>query len=267
MVTITLNGRERQFEEGVTVLEAARREGIEIPTLCYHESLGPYGVCRLCLVEAEGPRLERTLLPSCDLQVSDGLTVETDTPLVTSTRKTVVELLLAVTPNTGPLLKIAEKLGIGHTRYKAEKRDQCILCGLCVRVCRLKIGVSALDFATNGENDRKVTEFVTLACNACIGCGSCANICPSGAIRVVDRGDERTIFLYGEPVNTLKLARCENCGKPYVTQKFLDFVMSRLDPVLSAKIKQGLCHDCSREYYTVALTGQFPVFEEFPPIV
>jgi predicted molibdopterin-dependent oxidoreductase YjgC len=267
MVTIKLNGSGKQFKNGMTVLEAARQEGIDIPTLCYHESLGPCGVCRLCLVEAEGPRLRRTLLPSCNLKVFEGLVVETETPLVNAARRMIMELLLASTPNTGPLLAIAAKLGISATRYKTVKIDKCILCGLCVRVCRDKIGASALALATNGENKNAVAEFITLSSQACIGCGSCVNICPIGVIELKDRGDERTIYLYGEQVNTLKLVRCESCGKPYATEKFLDFVRSRLDSDLSLRIKLRICPDCSREYYTVALTGRFPVFEEFPPIV
>lgn len=267
MITISLNGRERQFEDGMTVLEAARSEGIEIPTLCYHESLGPYGVCRLCLVEAEGPGFRRTLLPSCNLRVSDGLVVETDTPLVHATRKNILELILASSPNTPALLGLAKKLGVEGTRFKTEAKDKCVLCGLCVRVCRMKIGAEALDFATQGSNDRKVAEYVKMSAERCIGCGSCANICPIGVIKVDDSTDERKIFLYGELSNRLKLVRCENCGKPYATEKFLDFVLSRLDNNVSSKIRLRICPDCSREYYTVALTGRFPVFEEFPPIL
>jgi predicted molibdopterin-dependent oxidoreductase YjgC len=267
MITVTLNGSERQFEEGMSVLEAAKREGIDIPTLCYHESLGPYGVCRLCLVEAEGPGFRRTLLTSCNLKVSEGLIIETDTHRVNSVRKSILELLLAGTPNTEPLLRLAKKLGVEGTHYLNPKKDKCILCGLCVRVCRMKIGAAALDFATDGKNDRAVAEYVALSQERCIGCGSCANICPIGVIKVKDSGGQRYIYLYEQLVNTLKLVRCENCGQPYTTQKFLDFVSSRLDNEVSSKIKLGICPECSREYYTVALTGQFPVFEEFPPIL
>ncbi len=267
MIIITLNGREREFEEGTSVLEAARREGIDVPTLCYHESLGPYGVCRLCLVEAEGPSFRRTLIPSCNLKVSEGLVIETNTPRVNAARKSIMELLLASTPNTEPLLKLAKKLGVEGTHYKSSKRDKCILCGLCVRVCRMKIGAAALDFATDGKNDRTVAEYVALSQDRCIGCGSCANICPIGVIKVKDSGGQRYIYLYAQLVNTLKLVRCESCGEPYTTQKFLDFVLSRLDNEVSSRTKLRICPECSREYYTIALTGQFPVFEEFPPIL
>jgi len=206
-------------------------------------------------------------LPSCNLNVTEGLIVETDTSMVNAARRIIMELLLASTPNTEPLLAIAAKLGISATRYKTGKSDKCILCGLCVRVCREKMGASALAFATSGENKNSVAEFITLSSQACIGCGSCVNICPIGVIQLKDQGDERTIHLYGEKVNTLKLVRCESCGKPYATEKFLDFVLSRLDRDLSSRMKLRICPDCSREYFTVALTGRFPVFEEFPPIV
>jgi bidirectional [NiFe] hydrogenase diaphorase subunit len=267
MIAIRINGKEREFEEGLSVLDAARREGIDIPTLCYHESLGPYGVCRLCLVEAEGPDFKRTLLTSCNLPVSNGLVVETDTPRVIAARKCLMKLLLAASPANEHLTRMAAKLGVEKTGYEIAQKDKCILCGLCIRVCRMKIAAGALDFATDGKNERAVAEFVTLSQDRCIGCGSCANICPIGVIRIKDGGGQRYIYLYDKLVNTLRLVRCENCGSPYTTQKFLDFVLSRLNNDLSSKIKLNICPECSREYYTVAMTGQFPVFEEFPPIL
>ncbi|MGO9614429.1 MAG: 2Fe-2S iron-sulfur cluster-binding protein [Dissulfurispiraceae bacterium] len=267
MVTITLNGTERYVEDGITVLEAARREGVDIPTLCYHEALAPYGACRLCMVEAEGPRMRRVLLPSCNLKVFEGLVIDTETWLVRDTRTTIMELLLATTPNTELLLILSRRLGVEKTRYQTNKVDKCILCGLCVRVCREKIGASALNFKASDENDNVVADAVSLSSDACIGCGSCANICPIGVIHVADGGDERVISLYGEQVNTLRLVRCESCGKPYTTQKFLDFVLSRLEKGVSSKSKLRICENCAGEYYSVALTGQFLVFEEFPPIL
>src|SRR5512143_2874845 len=154
MITLTINGRQIEASPGTTVLEVAQGEGIDIPTLCYHRALGPYGVCRLCVVEVEGPRLMRTVAPSCNLAVSEGLVVETDSPFIRGMRRTIVELLLCSTPLTESLKKVAAALGVEATRFKSVEKDACILCGLCVRVCREKIGVAALSFAGNPGNSR-----------------------------------------------------------------------------------------------------------------
>jgi NADH dehydrogenase/NADH:ubiquinone oxidoreductase subunit G len=98
MITLSINGNSIQASEGMTVLEAARQEGIEIPTLCYLKALGPFGVCRLCIVEANGPGLIPAILPSCNLKVFEGLVITTDSSVIHEIRRTMIELLLASSP-------------------------------------------------------------------------------------------------------------------------------------------------------------------------
>jgi bidirectional [NiFe] hydrogenase diaphorase subunit len=255
-ISLKINSREVQAAEGMTILEAARQEGFDIPTLCYLKALGPYGVCRLCIVEAEGPGLIPAILPSCNLTISEGLIVITNSTIIQSMRRTILELLLASTPLTEPLKGMADKFGIETSRFTSAKSDPCILCGLCVRVCRDRIGASALSFTSVG-NEQVVAERIRMNAELCIGCGTCANICPMQAIQLEDSEAERRIILYGEVVKRFDLVRCEGCGTPYATQKFKDSIISRLAHEQRCGLK-NLCPECARQYYAEALTGQFP---------
>lgn len=257
MINISLNGRSLEVEEGLTILHVARKEDIDIPTLCYHEALGPYGACRLCLVEAEGPMLRRSLVTSCNFFVSNGLKIDTESDLVKVSRKLILELLIARSPESRLLKKMAEKYGLFDTRFQSEKIDDCVRCGLCVRVCRDKIGLSAISFAFRGQNRRVTAEFGGLS-ESCIGCATCANICPTGAIKVIDRGSIRTISLWDNIISRLELMKCPGCGRYYITKKHYEYILLRLQKE-NAVIK-NLCPECSRQYYAKALSGQFPAF-------
>jgi NADH dehydrogenase/NADH:ubiquinone oxidoreductase subunit G len=255
MMEITLNKKSLQVEEGKTVLETARSEGIDIPTLCFHEALGPYGACRLCLVEAEAPMLRRQLIASCTLAVSPGLVVETDTPLVKQSRQVVFELLLGRAPDSEPLLELARKYGVESTRFPTGQSDNCVRCGLCVRVCRDKIGVSALCFAGRGQKKRVTAEFGKLS-ETCIGCTTCVNLCPADAIHAEDQEDQRRIFLKDNAISRQPLVPCRICGTYYHTQRFIDYVTNRSDLEEGLKVERDLCPACARRHYAQAIIGE-----------
>jgi heterodisulfide reductase subunit A len=183
MIRLTIDGREVEVKEGTTALEAAKELGIEIPTLCYHEAVKPYGACRLCVVEVSKRKRSR-LLTSCTYPVEEGVEVKTSSPKVIRARRMIAELLLARCPNVKRIQDLARQYGIEKPRFRTED-EECILCGLCARVCEQVVGISAINFVNRGT-ERQITTPFDISSDVCIGCGACAYVCPTGAIRVED---------------------------------------------------------------------------------
>ena len=168
MITFTIDGMEVQGDKGQNVLQVALDRGFDIPHLCYHEQLEPYGACRLCLVEVtKGSRTRLTT--SCNYPVLEGIQVRTDTERVVRARKMVIELLVARCPDVPVIRDLAARYGVEETRFK-EDGDDCILCGLCERVCREVVGVEAISFMGRGSG-RKVGPPLEINPKTCIACG------------------------------------------------------------------------------------------------
>ena len=158
--------------------------GIDIPTLCYSSALEPFGACRLCSVDIVDKRGRKRLVTSCNYPVEEGLTVYTKSEKVLKTRKLLIELLLARCPKVKKIQDMAREYGVQKPRFwiKDEEED-CILCGLCTRVCEERIGVYAINFAKRGV-EREVTAPYHSFSNDCIGCGACALVCPTNSRRI-----------------------------------------------------------------------------------
>ncbi|MBU1098847.1 MAG: [FeFe] hydrogenase, group A [Bacteroidetes bacterium] len=205
MVELTINNIKVQAEEGMTILEAAKSVGIHIPTLCHMKDLTPTGACRICVVEVDGMN---GLTPSCAYPVYNGMVVETNSPRVRRSRKTIVELLvenhpqdclICVRNKNCELQDLSEQYGLREHKYVGEKkvhaidissasmeRDpaKCILCGRCTRVCNEIQKVGAIDFTNRGFSSNVTTPFNKgLNVSDCILCGQCILVCPTAALR------------------------------------------------------------------------------------
>ncbi len=178
MITFKLNGKEVQAEEGQYILQVAEKYGVEIPTMCYHKALTPAGMCRLCTVELFDGRRTK-FVTACNYPVWEGMEVQTDSEAVHQGRKLIVELLLARCPEVPILKKLAAEYGIEKPRFKSEE-DDCILCGLCVRMCE-RMGNSAISLTGRGVEMRVDTPFHAQT-DICMACGACASVCPTGHI-------------------------------------------------------------------------------------
>jgi len=248
-VKFKINGVSVEAAEGASVLDVARRYGFEIPSLCHHEAVTPYGACRLCLVEiTKGGR--KKLTTCCNYEVLEGISVVTDTPEVRRHRAMVLELILAEAPDAEPVRRLAAEYGVRTTRFPAkpkgeagEKRD-CILCGLCVRVCSEIVEVNALTFNGRGEKRGIGTPYHEASLQ-CIGCASCASVCPTSCIEVKDMADAREIW-----GRTFSVVRCESCGAPFMTEAHRDRAVAN-GPLPAEYFKT--CPACKRK----ALSGRF----------
>lgn len=204
MVEITINGVRYQVDKDITVLEACRRNGIDIPTLCHDDRLEPYAACRLCVVEVKG---KKNLMTSCSLKVAEGMVIETHSEKVIKARRDVLDLLFSNHPQdcltcekSGDcrLQDYCFEYGIERGSYVGEKKDypidysnhfytydpnKCILCGRCVRVCSELQCTNAIGLEDRGFNTKVVTPFdMGLAKSKCVSCGNCVAVCPTGAL-------------------------------------------------------------------------------------
>ena len=203
-VSLTINGDQVTGRDGMTILEVARENGIDIPTLCFLEDLPPIGACRICVVEVEG---SRTLVGSCHTPITEGMVIQTHSPKVLEARRILLELMLASHPdaclvcdqaNLCELRKIATDLEVGLPRFNLRKRfypteaenqyiirdlSKCILCRRCVSACKNIKGERMFSIAYRGFESKVVHGFdQPLDKVACQDCNVCIDLCPTGAL-------------------------------------------------------------------------------------
>ena len=203
-IPLTLNGSPVSGREGMTILELAQENGIDIPTLCYISGLSPTGACRVCVVEVAS---SRTLVASCHTPIAQGMVIQTHSPKVIETRRVIVELLLAShcgfcflceKANLCELRRVAADLDVGLSRFQARKRyypledispyivrdlSKCILCRRCIRACTEIAKQNVFAMAYRGF-DSKVAVDADQPLNkeVCRDCGICLPYCPTGAL-------------------------------------------------------------------------------------
>ncbi len=177
-VVLQIDGKEVKATEGMTVLQAAQKAGVSIPTLCHHEKLEPYGACRLCMVEVE-VRGRKNYVVSCLYPVARDLVVHTRSEKVDKVRRVIVEELLAHAPNAPDLVQLAREYGADKDRFEKES-SFCILCGLCVRYCDEVKQKHAVGFSEQGPR-REIRFIPEIASKECWDCQECFTICPTSA--------------------------------------------------------------------------------------
>jgi len=224
MITLTINGIPVSVESGTTLLEAARFLGLPIPTLCHHEGLSPYGACRLCVVEI-GTSPKSRLVSSCTYPAEPGLKVRTASTRVLQARKMILELLLASCPQSKVIQDLASAHGIRQQRFKQEHED-CILCGLCVRVCAEQMMAGAIGFRGRGQNRSIGTPFDKKS-EVCRLCGACMYVCPACQLRCT----------FSEPDKAI-CGGCANLQPPCVEAKNFGDMMCYMNPCVACEINQ-----------------------------
>lgn len=224
MINLKINGASVLVEKGTTLLEAARFLGFPVPTLCNMEGMSPYGACRLCVVEI-GQEPRSKLVSSCTYPAEEGLTVRTASARVLNARKMILELLLASCPQSKIIQDLASAHGIRQQRFKQE-HDDCILCGLCVRMCEEQMMAKAIGFRNRGENRDIGTPF-DVKSDVCRLCGGCMYVCPACQLRCTYNDPEKAIC-----------GGCANLTPPCVEKDQFNDMMCYMDPCVACEVKK-----------------------------
>jgi predicted molibdopterin-dependent oxidoreductase YjgC len=226
---LTIDGTAVEVAAGATILDACRLAGIETPTLCYADTLTPVNVCRVCVVELEGAR---TLVPACSRRVEDGMVVRTDSERVRTSRRMVLELLdssvdLSLAADAqryiteygahserfGAAATVAQPVKVDNDLYVRDY-SRCILCYKCVEACgEDHQNTFAIAVAGRGFEAHISTEFdVTLPDSACVYCGNCIAVCPTGALMATSEFDLRQAGRWDESRQEEVDTVCPFCG-------------------------------------------------------
>lgn len=179
-ILLQIDGKEVKATEGMTVLEAAQKEGIPIPTLCHHQKLEPYGACRVCTVEVEVGGRTR-LVASCLYPVEPNLVVKTRSQKIDKIRRVLIEEMMAHAPDSWQLQELAKEYGADRDRFEKEP-SFCIHCGLCVRYCAEIKKKNALGFVDRGAR-REISFIPRIAAQECWNCKECFELCPTSALQ------------------------------------------------------------------------------------
>lgn len=240
MVTLTINGRVVQAEPGEMLLTVMRREKIEVPALCHHEAVEPFGACRLCAVEITKDEWNgwSDVVTSCLYPVSEGLIVQSHSSKVNELRKTILDLFLARHPNSPEIRNLAAEYGVTKTSYEVViDGNNCILCGLCTRICDA-MGFNAISTVGRGHG-KEVAPPLRMAPPDCTGCLACAKNCPTNFIEYSVESGTLTIWK-----KSFELVSCSKCGKKTITKAFAEH-LSRVKDIPAAYFE--VCDECHRK--------------------
>jgi predicted molibdopterin-dependent oxidoreductase YjgC len=229
-ISLEIDGVATTAQPGATILDVCRAAGVDTPTLCYLETLTPVNVCRVCVVELEGAR---TLVPACSRTVEDGMKIRTDSERVRASRRMVLEFLASSVDVSlaDDMQRQMQRYGAKPERFGAERRtvrqpvkvdnelyvrdySKCILCYKCVEACGSDAqNTFAIATAGRGFDAHISTEFdVGLPDSACVYCGNCIGVCPTGALMFVSEHEMREAGTWNEARQTKTDTICGYCG-------------------------------------------------------
>ncbi len=231
---ITINGKPCECEKGEFLLQIARRNGIEIPTLCHHDAVAGQGSCRVCIAEVF-ERGRGKIVVSCVYPVEHECEVFTDNEKVRRQRGMILSLLRSRAPESPEIAALCEKYNAPKIeRFVKVDGSKCVLCGLCAKACA-ELSVGAISTVNRGVTKEVATPYYEPS-DACVGCGSCAAICPTNAIDIVENDETRTIWS-----KTFQLVHCAKCGKVLGTAE-----ERRLSSARAGVPESDLCDDCKK---------------------
>jgi bidirectional [NiFe] hydrogenase diaphorase subunit len=253
MPAVIIDDKTCEAEAGETILEIARRNGVWIPTLCYHPALEPYASCRLCMVEIDRGGWWQ-MVTACNYPVRRDLVVRVESARAIRARQGVMSLLLARAPESAELRALARRMGVESTDFPTVSvaEGNCILCGLCVRVCEERIGTAAISLSGRGA-ERKVSAPFDEPSAECILCGACAAVCPVGTIRYEVHGDEAELVPFGTkgPVQ-----RCAACGAVLTAESVKLALLQRGEAGVKELLSgEQFCWRCKRKRLAVELSA------------
>jgi formate dehydrogenase major subunit len=261
LVKATINNQIHEFEAGISVLEASRAIGVDIPTLCHDERLKPIGSCRMCLVESEGKPRPVT---ACNTLLGDGMVISTHTPALENERRMILKMLAQDHPGEGlreapekSFYRYALQYGLAEGDFNGSHEthllddshpyihvdmSQCIVCYRCVRICEEVQGQFVWQVLNRGHETRIVPDSgSTLRESSCVSCGACVDTCPSGAL------EDKSVLARGVPTNWTRTT-CPYCG----TGCEMDVGRNQnrivgIKPLLDAPVSRG--HLCVKGRY------------------
>ena len=245
MIDITIDGKKISAKENQTILQVAKENGVKIPHLCFHPALKPSGSCKLCGVEVASPSGKQVVMLSCIMKVKENLVVMTDSELVKAKREKAFTKLMQMAPDSVRIRNLAKEFSVTIT----PPPNGCIRCRLCIRVCNEIVTAKALKMVKTETGNMVVSNP-----GCCIGCGTCANLCPTNIIKIVDKDNVRTVSIKDEIIGQLPLERCEGCGKLFATSTFLKHVEESTHNHPDTKEHHKLCPSCIKLMSNRAIT-------------
>lgn len=243
MISLNINGRIVQAKEGEYLLSILRKEKIEVPTLCHHGAVEPSGACRMCIVEVTKPEWNgwSDYVTSCLYPAVDGLIINTHSSKVIELRKSIIDLYLARHPKSPEIKEMAAQFGVIQTQFETVvDGDNCILCGLCTRICDT-MGFSAISTVGRGHG-KEVAPPLDMQPPDCVGCLSCAKNCPTNFIEYAFKSGKVTIWN-----KKFDLLKCSECKKETITKEFAEYLSENRNIPFEYFEK---CDECRRRELT-----------------